>query len=400
MGFLPDYGPMRDHSHHRDRPLVLVASSAVGAGHDQAARAVLAGLHEAEANVETQFVEVLSLTPPLFGACYVGAFILGMTELPSVYGRCFDWTNRPHRPGRDAFERRRLSMERTALRRFAQLLLTRRPDVVVCTHFLPAPLVGRLRLSGDLPGRHMLIVTDHNVHRWWYAEGVDRWFVPAAPSAAQIRRWGIDDERICVSGIPIHPKWARPVDREKVFADWRLPMRRNIVLLTGGTQFTCGPVVRIARRIASACPESCVLVLAGYNKKLLARLAALPEAGERIVGLPYTDRIHELLAVASVVITKPGGLITAECLSKSAPMILTDPVPGQEAGNAEYFAGEGAAVVCTTVEGIVRQTTRLIRDEQARDELAANAGRLYRPATQTIVSEILHSLRASPPASR
>ena len=154
-----------------------------------------------------------------------------------------------------------------------------------------------------------------------------------------LRRWGVHERHITVSGIPIHPKWARPLDRRKILRDWRLPADRKIVLLAGGTEFTCGPVVRIARHIAEVCPQAYVVVLAGRSKKLLAELAASPLAPGRLVGVGFTDRVHELVEACSLMVTKPGGVTTAECLAKGTPMVLMNPVAGQEGGNAEYLAG-------------------------------------------------------------
>ncbi|MCK4277135.1 MAG: hypothetical protein KAX78_11505, partial [Phycisphaerae bacterium] len=338
--------------------------------------------------VDVEVLEMLSLTPRVFRACYVGGFIVGMTRVPWVYGACFKLTNRPQRPGRNVWERVRLSMERVVLGRFAEHLLRRDVDVVVCTHFLPAGVVGRLILSGRLGTRHMVVVTDIDVHRWWYSEGVDHWFVPTPDGGGQLQRWGIDPGKITASGIPVHPKWTSSVDPAKVLADWRLPPDMPVVLLSGGAQFTCGPVVKIAGKILATCKNVCVVVLAGRNKKLLASLTALPESGSRLFGMGYTDRVHELVSICSLVVTKPGGVITAECLSKGAPMVLISPVPGQESGNAEYLLREGAAVISRTVDEIASEVARLMGDPHARADLAANARRLYRPATQTIVARI------------
>lgn len=381
-------------THLSSRRRVLLVSCAVGAGHNQAARAIANALAAACPEVDVEVLEMLSLTPRVFRACYVGAFIVGMTRFPWVYGACFKLTNRPQRPGRGVWERVRLSMERAVLRRFAGHLLRRDADVVVCTHFLPAGIVGRLIVSGRLCTRHMVVVTDIDVHRWWYSEGVDHWFVSTPDGGGQLQRWGIDPGKITASGIPVHPKWTSSVDPAKVLADWRLPGDMPVVLLCGGAQFTCGPVGKIAGKILATCKNVCVVVLAGWNKKLLASLAALPESGSRLFGMGYTDRVYELVSICSLVVTKPGGVITAECLSKGAAMVLINPVTGQESGNAEYLLREGAAVICRTVDQIASEVARLMGDPAARADLAANARRLYRPATQTIVAQIRSAVGA------
>jgi len=367
---------------------VLLVTASVGAGHNQVARALAAGLAEAGWDAQVRIVQVLSHTPGVFRASYVGAYVLGMTKLPAAYGACFKLTDGPRCPARGLSERLRLALERSALRRFEQLVRRAQPELVICTHFLPVPLLGRMKLQGLLASELWVVVTDNYVHRWWYAEAVDRWFVPVSSNVAQLARWGIDQHRICVSGIPVHPKWIAPLDRAGILADWRLPTDMPTVLLSGGAAFTCGPIVRIAESTLDACAKVCLVVLTGHNKHLVAALSRVRHFGTRLFAVPFTDRLHELVEVCSLMVTKPGGVTTAECLAKGTPMVLIDPVPGQEAHNADYLASQGAAVICRGVDAIVERVVSLIEDPVALASLSRSARRLYRPATQTIAEQV------------
>lgn len=385
---------MEAHRANASRRLVLVVSASVGAGHNAAARALTDALAADAPDLDVRWVDLLTLTPRVFRAYYAGGFALGVSRLPLGYGLGFWLTDRPQRPGRSLEERRRLWFERLAMGKLARFLCAQQPALILATHFLAAPLVARLRDAGRLRCPQMLVVTDHLVHRFWYSEGVARWFLPSAYSLERLRRWGIEAGRITISGMPIHRKWTQPVDAGKVRAHWRLPADRKVVLVSGGTDFTCGPVASLARRLARARDDVHVVVLGGRNKKLLARLARFPEAGGRLVGLGFTDRIHELVHVASLMVTKAGGLTTAECLAKGTPMVLLKPVPGHEAGNARYLAGEGVAVIARGTADAIRRTCSLLDDEAARSALSASARRLYRPATETITAAVRDALGA------
>ena len=328
-----------------DRPRILVVTAPFGAGHNQVARTLIEGLHQRCPRAEVTLVDVLEKTPAFFKAGYAGGFALGMSRLPTLYGLCFDLVNHPRGPRRGLMERSRLWTESLFMKRFLAFLREMRPTLVINTHFLQAQAIGYMIRRGWLNVRQVLTVTDVEVNRCWFADHVEHWFAPCEYSAGKLLQWGIDPARLTVSGIPIHPKWTAPVDREKVFADWKLPAGRRLVLLSGGAEFTCGPVVRIAQGILGACPEACLCVLAGKNKDLLAALSLLPEAGERLFPVSFTDRSHELVAACTLMVTKGGGLTTAECCATGTPMVLLKPVPGQEGGNAKYFAREGAAVL-------------------------------------------------------
>ena len=379
------------------RTKVLVATASVGAGHNSAARAIAAALGTAAGEVDVQYLDVLTLTPWAFRAYYAGMYAFVVTTLPRAYGLGYWITNRPHRPGRSLGERRRLWTERRAMKRVSAHLQAEAPDLIVHTHFLTPPLVGQLMDRGKLRTRQMVVLTDNKAHRFWYSENVERWFIPADQCIEALRRWGIDRETITVSGIPVHPKWTRPIDRARVLADWNLPAGKRIVVLAGGAEFTCAPIPRIACHIADTCDETCVVVLGGHNKKLLARLAPLAAARPgRLVVVSFTDRVNELVAVSSLVVTKAGGVTTAECLAKGTAMVLLKPVPGQEAHNARYLQRQGAAVIIPRGGHVAAAVRGLLSNPAELAALADNSARLYRPGTETIVSAVCDALGVGP----
>ncbi len=375
-----------------DGPKILIASASVGAGHNQAAKAVAEALRPAAPDVGIEVVDALTFATWCFRAYYAGGYATMVTRFPRTYGLGYFFNDRPQGTRRGIFERMRLLNERLFLRRFAQHIRQTKPDIIINTHFLGPPLIAHMIRRGQYAGRQVVVVTDVLMHRYWLSENVEHWFVPAEPPVERLRKWGIAPERITVSGMPIHPKWTETLDRRKILADWNLPADRPIVLLAGGAEFTCGPIVRIARKIVARRSEAFVAVLAGRNKDLLGQIARTPEAGRDIVGIPFTDRVHELVAACALMATKAGGLSTAECLAKGTPMVLLRSVPGQEAGNARYFARRGAAVIARNDNQVADIVARLLADRDALARMAAAASELYRPGAQTIANAVLKML--------
>ena len=392
---------MGEEEHNTSRAAkVLVVTASVGAGHNSAARAIVSSLQERAPDVEVPYLDLLPMTPWAFRTYYAGGYAFTVTRFPFFYGVGYALTNRPHRPGRGLGEWPRLRNERRAMKKFARYLVDSSPDLVVHTHFLAPPLMGRMIGRGELSAPQITVVTDNDTHRYWYAENVDHWFVPADSCAEHLRtRWGIPGDRITVSGIPVHPKWTRPVDRARALAEWNLPSDKRIVLISGGVEFTCGPIIRIARQVVDECEDAHVVVIGGHNKRLLGHVAELARTRPRLSSVSFTDRLQELLDVCSLMVTKAGGITTAECLARGTPMLLLRPVPGQEGHNAAYFEQQGAAVVARRGRDVAPEIRRLLADEEALRSLAENARRLYRPATETIVSEICRVLGRTPPAS-
>jgi len=370
---------------------VLLVTASVGAGHNQVARTLQDRLESACPDVRVERIDLMEMCPRWFRVYYAGGFEYSMAHTPWLYGLGFTLSNTPHRPGRSWREWPRLTVERWVNRRFVRHVLDNAYDLILHTHFLAAPALEKLVESGRLTVPQATIVTDVESHRWWYCPAVRRYYAPSDYTASIVRRWGIDDSRIVVSGMPIHPKWTAAVDRERVCAAWHFPADKKIVTLTGGTSFTVGPIVEIARRLLAARADLTLAVLAGRNKNLLGDLSRLPEAGTRLFPVPFTDRAHELVGASDLMITKPGGITTAECLATGTPMVFLNPVPGHEAGNGRFFEREGAGVITRSVEHLVTTVASLLQDDTQRAAMKTAAKRLYKPGAEIVVEDVIKS---------
>ena len=51
--------------------------------------------------------------------------------------------------------------------------------------------------------------------------------------------------------------------------------------------------------------------------------------------------MNDILASIDVLITKPGGLTTTESLASGLPIVVINPIPGQEEENAEFLEKKG-----------------------------------------------------------
>jgi processive 1,2-diacylglycerol beta-glucosyltransferase len=379
-----------------NKPSVVFVSASVGAGHVQAARALLAGLAEADPQIDAQVVNALDFVDPHFRAYYEGGFELGVSHVPRLYGLSYRLLDRPTGPRRTLGERVRLGMERSALRRLLAWLERRQPVLAVGTHYLAMPAIARLIDRGARRIHTRMVVTDNEIHRWWYSERIGRYFVPNEDCRDKLHRYGIDPGRITISGIPVHPKWHMPLDEQAIRAAWRLPADRPTVLISGGVEYTVGRIGWLAQQIAERVGDVSVVVLTGANKALYADVQALPAARgprPRVRAQSFTDRIHELVSVSDVVVTKPGGLITTECLTKGAAMVLMKPVPGQEAANARLLSAAGAARVAQTGQEVLEHLTDLLKKPAELRRLRENAARLARHGTSIIVKDILETVK-------
>ena len=88
-----------------------------------------------------------------------------------------------------------------------------------------------------------------------------------------------------------------------------------------------------------------LIAVTGKNEKQKARFEKIASKSKKgIIVLGFTDKVPELMSASDFVITKPGGLTSTECLAMCKPMIIINPIPGQEEQNSIYFTNNGTAV--------------------------------------------------------
>ena len=136
----------------------------------------------------------------------------------------------------------------------------------------------------------------------------------------------------------------KPLDRAECARSVGLdPLAKTILLMGGGAGL--GSLDTVAERLLALEANFQLIVLAGKNAQALSALQALAKRYPgRLVAQGFTDQVERLMACADLVITKPGGLTTSECLAMGLPMIVNAPIPGQEERNADFLLEQGVAL--------------------------------------------------------
>src|SRR5262245_56051462 len=195
-------------------PRVLVVSASVGAGHLRAAQAVALALKEVAPGAAVHNLDVLTLTNPAFRHLYGRAYLDLVNRAPHLLGYFYDRLDRPRRENSQR-DRLRLLFERLNLRRFLRLVESEPWYLAICTHFLPAELIADLRRKGRVKLPQMTVTTDFETHRMWVNQPCERYFTATEEGARYLHRWGVPKTDTRVTGIPIHPVFARPKGRDE-----------------------------------------------------------------------------------------------------------------------------------------------------------------------------------------
>jgi processive 1,2-diacylglycerol beta-glucosyltransferase len=97
--------------------------------------------------------------------------------------------------------------------------------------------------------------------------------------------------------------------------------------------------------------------------------------------------MHELLAIADLLVTKPGGLTVSEALARGVGLVLIHPIPGQEERNSDFLLEQGAAIKANHMPTLSHKVADLLRHPDRVERLKANARRLGRPRAAFDVAE-------------
>jgi processive 1,2-diacylglycerol beta-glucosyltransferase len=364
---------------------VLVLSASVGAGHLRAAEAVTEAVRQLDAAAHVENVDVLEFTNAAFRRLYARSYLDLVNRAPHMLGYFYDLMDR--RPSaQHKGDRLRLLVEKLNLRRFVQFLGQQPWDIVINTHFLPAEIIAALRRQGRTQMPHLTVTTDFETHRLWVNQPCDHYFTATEEGAINLQHWGVPGADITVTGIPVHPNFSRPKDRAECLARHGLAGDRPFILQLGGG-FGVGPVEQLYSSLLSIELPLEVVVVAGRNEELRARLAALPVPDRhRAHVLGFTTQMDELMSVSDVVLSKPGGLTTSEALACGAAMAVVNPIPGQESRNSDYLLENQAAIKISNTSTLAYKLTQLLGDRQRLAALKANARRLGHPDAAFVVA--------------
>ena len=366
---------------------ILVLSASVGAGHMRAAQAVELALRQLAPQANVKNVDVLTLTSAPFRKMYGEAYLDLVNKVPHVLGYIYDYLDKPRRPD-SRRDKLRLVLEKLNLKKFRDFLQESPWDVVVNTHFLPAEIIASLRRDGKLTIPQITVTTDFETHRLWVNEPCEHYTTATAEGAAYLRHWGVPPGNVTPTGIPIHPVFSHPKDRDECLKRQGLVGDRTIVLqLAGG--FGVGPIEKLFQGLLSIEIPLEIVVVAGRNESAREQLkqVAAPDR-HRVKILGFTDQIDELMAAADLVMSKPGGLTTSEVLARGAAMAIVNPIPGQESRNSDFLLENGAAIKINNVGTLALKLTELLKDSERLEGLKRNARRLAKPQAAFDVAKL------------
>jgi processive 1,2-diacylglycerol beta-glucosyltransferase len=365
---------------------VLIATVTAGGGHLAAAAALDEAWRELRPEDVVDRVDLVKFFSPLHRKIVSDGYVSLVKHAPELWGMMFSKTDDPKLAGK--LNRLKRVFPSNSRARFACHVKQFKPDAVLCTHYLPLETLSDLRKKKDGP-RPMAVsvVTDFEAHALWMEPCVDLYCVAAEETKARLVARGASAGDVVPTGIPVSARFSAPTDPKAV--RMALGLRDDLpVLLVPSGGFGMGPVGKILAELDKVQRPFQTIVVTGRNEKMRRELAAQDRKHPTHI-LGYASNMHELMAVASLIITKPGGLTTSEALALGKPLFIFNPIPGQEAANSDFLLERGAAVKVNRVEDLPYRIEQLLGTKKLV-EMARAAKALGRPhAAEEICNEVV-----------
>lgn len=371
---------------------VLVLSASVGAGHVRAAQAVEKAFLQTGTAREVHHIDTLDFTNKAFRQVYAKSYIDMVNKMPEVLGWLYDRLDKPF--GND---RLRLAFSKLNTRPFVKMLEQERPDIAVCTHFLPEEIIAWLKTEGRLVCPLAVVVTDFDVHAMWLSREVDQFFVALEETKVHMAELGLPAERLHVTGIPIDPVFATVKDKQTMRRKHGLEADRTTILLSAGG-FGVGPIEHLVTSLLKMRHPAQVIAVCGRNQELKARLDSLAtdtpaDCAVRVRPIGYTTEMDEYMAASDILLGKPGGLTTSEALARGLVFVIVNPIPGQEERNSDHLLEEGVAIRCNNLPTLAYKIDTLLDDPARFATMQARAKSLGRPESACEIVRQLVELR-------
>ena len=383
---------------------ILNATVTAGGGHLAAAAALNEAWSALRPEDCLEKVDLVKFFSPLHRRVHADGYVQLVTRAPELWGLMFEKTDRPEVARR--MNRLRRLFPSNSRTRFARCVRQFDPDVVLCTHYLPLETLGQLRQKAQSgrgtrgvrsqKGRaeaarpHPLVVciiTDFEAHALWMDPCVDLYCVAAEETKARLVARGAAPENVVVTGIPVSSKFSAKVEPKAVRKAMGLRDDLPVLLVPSGG-FGMGPVGQVVAALDKVERPFQVLVVTGRNAELRQELAAQDRKHPtRVLG--FVTNMHELMTIADLILTKPGGLTSSEALALGRPLFILNPIPGQEAANSDFLLERGAAAKVNRVEDLPYRLEQLLGSKKLA-EMARAAKALGHPeAARDICREVV-----------
>ncbi len=324
---------------------IIVFYASYGGGHLSAARSIKEYIETNYEDVDIRLIDCMEYVNKVVNKVTTTAYSEMAKKVPRAWGKVY-WKSQA-----GPLAQISLTSNKVLSIKLNKLLQDFQPDIVVSTHPFGTQMCAYLKKQRKLNCKIATVMTDYAPHDQWLElnEYVDYYFVSHEEMKRQLNEKGIPKEKIFATGIPLSNKFLLRYDKPDILKSFGLSPERKTVLFFGGGEFGLGKskTLKIFKTFVENNNNIQIVAISGKNEKMkenFEHLVTELDKQDYVKVLSYTDKVPELMSISDLVVTKPGGLTTTESLACGLPIVVINPIPGQEEENAAYLEKNKVAI--------------------------------------------------------
>lgn len=369
---------------------VIIFYASYGGGHLSAARSIKETIDLDYPEVDSILVDCMEYVNKTINKITTMAYSEMAKKAPNTWGKLY-WDSQ-----KGPIAHISTTSNKILSHKLNNLLEDFKPDLIISTHPFSSQMCGYLKKTGKLNAKIATVMTDYAPHDQWlvFNEYIDYFFVSHQEMKHQLHEKGIPNEKIFATGIPLSNKFLLKYDKAQILQNFGLSPDRKTILFFGGGEFGLGKTqtLKIFKSFVENNNNIQIVAISGKNPKMKENFENLVKELDKqqfVKVLEYTDKIPQLMSISDLVVTKPGGLTTTESLASGLPIVVINPIPGQEEENAAYLEKHKVAIWIKKNDNIEQILNDLFSDQSKMREMKIMARLLSKKNSTKDICKIL-----------
>lgn len=343
---------------------ILIFYASYGGGHLSAAKSINEYIQKNYSNVATELIDCMKYVSIPIEKITTTAYNEMAKKAPWAWGKIYSDSQKgplAHITSRS---------NKIFAIKLLRLLREKNPDLIISTHPFGSQMCSYLKRKNKINAKIATIMTDFAPHDQWLVESdfVDYYFVAHNKMKEYLISKNISENKIFSTGIPISNKFLENFNKKEILDNLNLKTDKKTILFFAGGKFGLGKsrTLEIFKCLVNDFDDIQIIAISGKNKKMNEEFNTIVKNANKensIKVFEFVDNVPELMAISNLVITKPGGLTTTESLVSGLPILIINPIPGQEEENAEFLEKSGVSIWLKKDMNINKTISSLINDD-------------------------------------
>ena len=371
---------------------ILIFYASYGGGHLNAAKSIKECIDNNYSNCETELIDCMKYVNKPIEIVTTAAYREIAKKMPWAWGKIYSDSQKGPLAHISSKSNQILAIK------LLKLLKEKQPDLIISTHPFGSQMCAYLKRKGKISAKIATIMTDFSPHDQWLVENehTDYFFVAHDKMKDYLISKNIPSNKIFATGIPISARFLNTYNRKEILNEFYLKENIKNILFFGGGEFGLGKArtVEIFKNLVKRFDNIQVIAIAGKNEKMKSEFEKIVEENNKqecVKVLAFTNKVPELMSISDLVISKPGGLTTSESLASNLPMIIINPIPGQEEENAEFLESKGTGIWLRKDDSSFEVLKSVIDSPTKLDEMKKNTEILAKKHSTEDICKILLS---------